>query len=76
MAEQTAPRKIPQSSTQVMKGGKGRGRKRAGKALRSVFLLVLLVVLALVVVYSFFPDLADRLTAQLPSALQERLGGQ
>ncbi len=76
MAEQTGPRKIPQSSTQVMKGGKGRGRKHAGKALRGVFLLVLLVVLALVVVYSFFPDLADHLTAQLPPALQERLGGQ
>lgn len=76
LGEQTAPRKIPKSSTQVMKGGRGRGRKRAGIFLRGVLLIVLLLVLALVVVYSFFPELADRLTAQLPPALQERLGSK
>ena len=73
-AVQTAPRRIPKSITQIMKGGKGRGKRRGGK-MRGLILLLLLVVLVLVVVYSFFPDLADRLIGQLPPALQELVGG-
>lgn len=75
-AVQTAPRRIPKSVTQIMKGGKGRGKRRGGRVLRGAILLLLLVVLALVVVYSLFPDLANRLIGQLPPAMQQLVGGR
>ncbi len=79
--EQTQPTKVSGSSTMRMKGAKPRRRRSslrgrgAGQTAKVVLLIVLLLVGAGVVVYSFFPELADRLIGLLPADLAARLGG-
>jgi len=73
-AEATSPKKIPKSSTLIMKGGKG--KRRIGRLALKVLLAVLAVVIvAAVVIYFLLPDLAARIIEQLPPGLQGALGG-
>jgi hypothetical protein len=74
-AEQTAPKRVSQSSTLMMKGGKGRGRGKR-RAKRLAILLLLLIVVAPVVIYFALPDLADSIIQKLPPAIQDLLGRQ
>lgn len=73
-AQLTAPKKISQSSTVIMKGGKG--KRRIGRLVLRVTLAVLAVlIVASVVIYFLLPDLAARIIEQLPPGLQGALGG-
>ncbi len=73
-AEATAPKRIPKSSTLIMKGGKG--KRRIGRLVLKVLLAVLAAVIeAAVVIYFLLPDLAARIIEQLPPGLQGALGG-
>ena len=73
-AEATAPKRIPKSSTLIMKGGKG--KRRIGRLVLKVLLAVLAaVIVAAVVIYFLLPDLAARIIEQLPPGLQGALGG-
>jgi pSer/pThr/pTyr-binding forkhead associated (FHA) protein len=73
-AEATAPKKIPRTSTVIMKGGKG--KRRIGRLALKVLLAVLAAVIVAAVLINFLlPDLAARIIEQLPPGLQGALGG-
>jgi pSer/pThr/pTyr-binding forkhead associated (FHA) protein len=73
-AEATAPKKIPRTSTLIMKGGKG--KRRIGRLALKVLLAVLAAVIVAAVLINFLlPDLAARIIEQLPPGLQGALGG-
>jgi hypothetical protein len=70
----TSPKRIPKSSTLIMRGGKG--KRRPGRSiLRIVLAVVGVVVVALVLVYFLLPDVAANIIAKLPPGLQGLLGG-
>jgi hypothetical protein len=57
-----------------MRGGKG--KRRPGRSvLRIVLAVVGVIVVALVLVYFLFPDIAASIIAKLPPGLQGLLGG-
>ncbi|MGD2151662.1 MAG: FHA domain-containing protein [Gemmatimonadales bacterium] len=71
---ETAPKRVPRSSTLIMRGGKG--KRRPGRSvLRIVLAVVGVVVVALVLVYLLLPDVAASIIAKLPPGLQSLLGG-
>jgi hypothetical protein len=72
-ASVTTPKRVPRTSTLIMREGKGKGRL-ARRARELVILLVLLVVAA-VVVYFVFPDFAQQIIQRLPAPLRSLLGG-
>lgn len=71
---ETSPKRIPKSSTVIMKGGKGK-RHTGRSVLRVVLAVVGVVVVALVLVYFLLPDVAAAIIEKLPPGLQNLLGG-
>jgi hypothetical protein len=71
---ETSPKRIPRTSTVIMKGGKG--RRRTGRSILRIALAVVgIVIVALVLVYLLLPDVAASIIERLPAGLQGLLGG-
>jgi hypothetical protein len=70
----TSPKRIPRTSTLIMKGGKGK-RRRGRRIMRIALAVVGVVVVALAVIYFFLPDVAAGIIAKLPPGLRDALGG-
>lgn len=71
---ETSPKRIPKTSTVIMRGGKG--KRRPGRSiLRIVLAVVGVIVVALVLIYFLLPDVAASIIAKLPPGLRDALGG-
>jgi hypothetical protein len=72
--EITAPKRVPGSSTIIMRGGKGSAGKRVGQLIwrpaRVLLYVVFVLAVAFAVLYYAFPDVADQLIQSLPPSLQ------
>jgi hypothetical protein len=71
---QTSPKRIPKTSTVIMRGGKGK-RRPLRSLLRIVLTVAAVLVVAWLAIYFLLPDLAASIRSQLPASLQGLLGG-
>jgi predicted component of type VI protein secretion system len=72
-ADATAPKRVPRSSTLIMREGKGRGR--GARRLRQLVALLIVLLVAAAVVYFVFPDVAQQIIQRLPAPLRSLFGG-